>query len=487
MRKFFSVWLILLVIVVFAVVLCVSYPVLTSAAQQNALDDLSVLLDAAFTRISLAESSAESVSDAANDNVLSKARAIDRFLAHDDALLETDALVVLCDLLNVSSIDVTDMDGAIVASSVAGRIGRSLVEDNKTKWTREVLEGENLSRTLVDSANAALLSGCVSRTDTEGLIYIQSLDVSIMEASTAASPEQVLLDMSFIKDTLSVADAEDGDKAYLTDDAYNVRRTENGVSLVASRPLAQVYSARSAVLLVEAIGFLLCMLFAAVIQSLLIKKRLSSRKAALPALPEGMEVAQLPLGETTDAIVAAEAPDEPEAPAAFDPEPPVAAPEADAKTPPERADRAKKPRKPRQKLFEFVDVEETVEVPDDEAETEAGEVETGTGRRAKRRPRRRAHGVIAPELVPEDSAPESGAEESASIEPMDAAIDAEAAHVFAEPQAVIETPYETPAPRKRRGKALDADAPEKTTQPTRRGRKRETPAEADGAFDKIFD
>lgn len=485
MRKFFSVWLILLVIVVFAAVLCISYPVLTSAAQQNALDDLNVLLDAAFTRISLAESSAKSISDAANVNVLSKARAVDRFLAHDDALLETDALVVLCDLLNVSAIDVTDMDGAIVASSVAGRIGRSLVDDSKTKWTREVLEGENLQRTLADSTNTALLSGCVSRTDTEGLIYIQSLDVSIMEASTAASPEQVLLDMSFIKDTLTVADTEDGDKAFLTDDAYNVRRTENGVSLVASRPLAQVYSVRSAVLLVESIGFLLCMLFAIVIQLLLIKKRLSSRKATVLALPEGAETAQLPAGATTDAIVAAEAPTEPETYEAVESGTPIATPEPDAETPREAADRKKKPRKPRRKIFEFVETEETVEVPEDEAEADAPAPEAEPP--VQRRPRRRTRGVIAPELMPEGDMPEPDAAESAAIEPTDAALDAEAAQVFAEPQAVIETPSEEPATRKRRGKKPDADVPEKKEQPSRRRGKREAPAEADGAFDKIFD
>lgn len=474
MRKFFSVWLILLVIAVFAAVLLVSFPLLTVRAQQTASDDLNVLLDAAFTRISLAEATAETVAASEDENILGKARAVDRFLSHDDALLQTDALVVLCDMLNVSAIDVTDMDGAIVASSVAGRIGRSLVDDPKTAWTQEVLEGENLSRTLVDEDNAAMLSGCVSRTDAEGLVYIRSLDVAIMEAMTAATPEQVLLDMSFIKDTLVVPDAEgtvDSDGS-----GYVVTRTKDGVTLSAMRPFSQVYAVRSAVLFVEAIGFLLCMLFAAVIQSMLIKKRLASRGEAVNALASEPTEPETPYDETDEPVLGSDAEEasyayeepgvreqeaweaDPDAEHADAPEP---APEPDADT---RKKARRKARKPRKKLFEFVDVVEEIEVPD-EAPADA-ETETET----------EAETVAA---VLEDALVAPPPEEPEII--------AEAAREFAAPEAVVAEPVEEEAPARRRGGQRKAQREAEAAPRPRRKRGREAPVDEDGAFDKIFD
>lgn len=468
MRKFFSVWLILLVIIAFVAALLISYPVLTSAAQQTASDDLNVLLDAAFTRIALAKDSAQAVIDASDSNVLSKARAVDRFLAHDDGLLATDALLSLCDLLNVSSVDVTDMDGSIVASSTEARIGRSLVDDSATAWTKEVLDGENLSRTLSDKDNPALLAGCVSRTDTEGLVYIQSLDVAILEAMTAASPEQVLLDMSFVKDTLAVTDA---DGAFDMDESgYIVTRTQDGVTLSAMRPLSQVYAERSAVLFVEAVGFLLCMLFAAVIQSMLIKKRLEGRGApasapgedalllpddATPLLPEGeadenAQVLPEPEPETEPEPAAPASAAEPGEAAAQSERDDAAVEAAFAEAAPAgtRARRARRERKPRKKIFEFVDIVEEAETPDD--------------------------GETAQTELP--AAPQAAEE---------AAIAAEAAVEFAAPQAVIEEPAAQEASRAhKKDRAPAGAAPGRKP---RRGRTKEAPPDADGAFDKIFD
>lgn len=508
MRKFFSVWLILLVIVAFAAVLLVSYPLLTVRAQTAASDDLNVLLSAAFTRISLAEKSAEAVAASADENIIGKARAIDRFLSHDDALLQTDALVVLCEMLHISSVDVTDMDGNIVASSVPGRIGRNLVSDTKTAWTDEVLAGENLARTLVDEDNAALLSACVSRTDTEGLIYMQSLDVAIMEAMTAASPAQVLLDMSFIKDQLAVPDA---DGAFDFDGSgYVVTRTQDGVTLSAMRPFSQVYAVRSAVLLAEVIGFLLCMLFAAVIQTMLIRKRLASQKDDAAILPIGeadaleterFEQAMDPDAENLDFSDETLLSAEEDAPAEIAYVEGLAVPpEADMDESRQQAQhKAGRKRKPRKKLFEFVEIEEEIEVPDDADEAEAG-VETEPQEQPKKEKRRKRRGSVSRE----DAIAESGEEAdfaAATEKPegetslLTAETEQEAAIAFAAPQAVISEPAAQEGLKKHRRNRLRGvedteepvmDAIAEPVKPRRKG-KRGVPMDADDAFDKIFD
>ena len=272
MRRFLARWLVWIVILVFAAALLFTYPALTTLTESSAEQDLAMLLDAAFTRLTLMQSNEEAVSASSNGNVLAKARAIDRFVSHDDTLMQTDALVTLGELLSLSAIDVTDAAGEVVASSIAGHIGRNVLEDDATAWTSEVAQGEGVEKTHIDEENHALLTGCVPRTDTDGLVLVQTLDIPILNAEAAAEPEQVLRDMSFIRDEITVPETTGEDLTYYDANNLYVRRTRDNVTFVASRSLAQVHLLRSAVMLCEAIGMLACVVFSAVLQILLFKR-----------------------------------------------------------------------------------------------------------------------------------------------------------------------------------------------------------------------
>ena len=284
-------WLVLIVIGAFALVMLIAAPLLTRAAKKAATDDLSQLLDAGETLLDEAQSDADAVAEGAEGNLLSKARAVARFLAHDDELLQTDALVSMCELLEVSAVDVTDYAGTAVASSVAGRIGRNLVEEPGLQWTKEVLDGEGLERTRADSTESALLWGCVPRTDTDGFILIQTLDRAIITAQELADPQAVLRSVSFIRDEMVVTNDPGRDGDYVMNDRFYVRRTHalpggaSEVALVASRGLGSVYLMRNATLLVLALFMLACILLSMLVQTYLRRGRSGQARIAFDAHP----------------------------------------------------------------------------------------------------------------------------------------------------------------------------------------------------------
>ena len=300
MKRFLSTWLGFLVIAVFALAMLVAALLLTRSAERAASADLNALLDAAFAQFDSVGADAEAVATVSENNVLAKARAVARFLAHDDALLQTDALVTMCELLAVSAIDVTDYTGLVVASSVAGRIGRNLVSERGTAWTSEVLDGESVERTRVDDTDQALLWGCVPRTDTEGFVLVQSLDAAILTAYASTEPELVLREFSFINDALEIVAAPASDGAYIADGQYCVQRTQSvsgeqgELTLLASRRLGSVYMLRNAVLFVLSVVALISLICALTIQMFLLRRSRSrshiafKRRPRLPAnLAEG--------------------------------------------------------------------------------------------------------------------------------------------------------------------------------------------------------
>ncbi len=293
MRRFLSIWLVFIVVAVFAAAILISLPLASHSAEQTAQQDLNALLDAAFALMDSAGQDADAVATVSENNILAKARATARFLTHDDALLQTDALVSLCEMLEVSAIDVTDYAGTVIASSVAGHIGRNLVEESATAWTSQVLEGEQVERTQVDATDNALLWGCVPRTDTEGFVLLQSLDAAILTAWESTNPELVLREFSFINDELELADASGDDAAYIANGRYYVRRTHTlvgqrrgEISLVASRSLGSVYVVRNVVLLVLSIIAIISTLCALVIQLYLLRRSRGRSRIALQQRPQ---------------------------------------------------------------------------------------------------------------------------------------------------------------------------------------------------------
>lgn len=404
MRRFFSVWLVWLVVLVFGLAIIISYFILTGSSEAAAKADLTTLTDAAFIQLDMANQSAASAVNAADSNLITKGRAIERFLAHDDTLLTGDALQSLCDMLEIASVDVADGEGVVTASSIPGNIGTNLVTDANISWIQDTLDN-NTEQVHPDGGNASLLLGVVPRTDIDGLLLIQVQDASVKEARAAADPETVLSRMSFINDDLSVATAAGTDGAYIMDGFYCVRSTRSGVSVIASRLLSSVYLLRNSILLALAIFMLASLLAAMLIQVLLVGggrrhyvvKR-SFNDDGLPAwltdetmLPEeemALIEATEKLTEETTATQAAAETDAPEAP-----EPSPVSPDAKPEAAPKRAKSEKKRKQKKAQAETTAQTEATAQVetvpvedppapdekiaPADTTEAASGEVASG--------------------------------------------------------------------------------------------------------------
>lgn len=265
MRRFLSVWLVWIVVAVFSVALALAYYPLTYNAEAEAEADLQLLISAAFTRMDIAERSVSELQRSTDETVLSKARAIARFLAHDDTLLATDALVVLCDLLDVQSIDVTDRDGKVVASSDAAELERAIIDEDTFAWAATVLsDGGELTEP--DGTEEAVLYGCVARTDTDGVVLVKAVDAALQTAIESAKPANVLNSMAFIRDDLMIADTPGTDGAYSMDGYFCLRQSRGDVSVVAMRLLSTIYVVRNAVMLMIAVCMLISILAATVVQ-----------------------------------------------------------------------------------------------------------------------------------------------------------------------------------------------------------------------------
>ncbi|MEG1525378.1 MAG: hypothetical protein RR475_10185 [Clostridia bacterium] len=273
MKRFLSTWLVWIVVAVFALALLLGLPPLTGQAEQAARTDLTALTNAAFNRIALAQKNLEGMRAASNENILSKDRAVARFLAHDDTLLETDALVVLCEMLHLYEIDVTGSDGVVIATSQPANMGRNLLEDTSISWTKAVFDDPTVEQAEPDVDDETVLIGAVPRTDIEGIVLVRGRDESVATAKAAADPHEVLRQMSFIQDAMEVV--EDGEKegVSIIDGLFTVRTTRDGVTIAASRSLSSVYVLRNAIALVLSIFMVVCVVASVVIQSLIPKRR----------------------------------------------------------------------------------------------------------------------------------------------------------------------------------------------------------------------
>lgn len=321
MKRFLSIWLVWIVVLVFAAALAIAYYPLTEHAEAEAEADLQLLVSAAFTRMDIAERDVENVQRAADDTVLGKARAIARFLAHDDTLLDTDALVVLCQMLDIAAIYVTDRDGGVIAASDAEAIGRALLTEADFTWASTTLsDGDELTK--VSGTDAARLYGAVARTDTEGAVVILTGNEALATAIHNAKPETVVSGMSFIRDDLAITDEPGDDGAYIMDGYFCLRESRDNVSVVAMRLLGTIYVVRNAVMLMIAICMLICILAAMCIQLLIPvsarsrRSRVSLRHAGIdlpPALdePDESELARL-LAEEQESLSRAAAAEEAE-------------------------------------------------------------------------------------------------------------------------------------------------------------------------------
>ncbi|MEZ4628382.1 MAG: hypothetical protein R2912_09995 [Eubacteriales bacterium] len=169
-------------------------------------------MERAFEHISAGARFAGPVIAAEEENLLSKASAIARFLEHDDALLATDALKALCEQLKIDRIDVSDSEGVLIASSDATRVSLPLGDQAAFAWTTGTLDDPQAALTEMDEDDPGVLYACVARPDIEGFILLTRDDPYVRSALTKSVTESVIADLSYGKDALIVSaiDGEDG-------------------------------------------------------------------------------------------------------------------------------------------------------------------------------------------------------------------------------------------------------------------------------------
>jgi hypothetical protein len=266
--RFLRKWLVPILAGLMLLGIALAFVPLTARAKARAQTELSGILDTAFQRIEDGQAAADPVYAAEKQNLLDKARAVRRFLAHDDTLLATDALKALCEQLEIDRIDVADADGALITSSDETRIGLALVGEDAFQWTMGAINDPEAELVQADADDDSLLFCCVARSDIEGFILLTRDDPFVENAVERSSVEALIADVAYGGDVLFQTETGGADGYFYDSGNLCLRRTENGVTLIAARDTADVFAERNGALLALAVT-LLCLLICGVAAYLL--------------------------------------------------------------------------------------------------------------------------------------------------------------------------------------------------------------------------
>lgn len=231
--------------------------------ETRAKDDLTQLMNTAFARIEASQSAADPVVAAEQASLLSKARAVTRFLEHDDTLLATDALSALCSQLVIGQIDVANAEGTLIASSDATRIGLNLGAEAGFDWVMGAVEDPTAELLKTAENDRSILYCCLPRADIEGFVLLTSDDTAVDDALALSSVDALIADLPYGGDLLFQA-APGGADGFFTDSgALCLRKTADDVTLIAARQNSVVYNARNVALIAVA-ALLLCVMICVV-------------------------------------------------------------------------------------------------------------------------------------------------------------------------------------------------------------------------------
>lgn len=259
-------WLIPIMAVLMLLCFAIAFLPLTQREEANAKDDLTELTDAAFERIAASQASAGPVAEAEEAALTEKGRAVARFLAHDDALLATGALNALCSQLAIDRIDVADDQGNVIASSDGARIGLALGSQEGFEWTMDALDDQETSQ--ADETDAGVLYCSVPRTDIEGFVFLTRDDPYLEQALSTDGTESIIADLAYGGDLLFVAEPGGTDGFFYDSGSLCLRRTQDGVTLIAARENSVIYQARTTALIALA-AMLVCVMICIVAAYLL--------------------------------------------------------------------------------------------------------------------------------------------------------------------------------------------------------------------------
>lgn len=356
--RFLKRWLVPILAALMIAGIVVSFVPLTRQAEARAQAELTVLMSRAFTRIEEGAYLTEPVLDGGEESLLSKATAVARFLAHDDALLASDALLALCAQLSIDRIDIADADGTLIASSDETRIGLALGAQDAFAWTMAAASDESAALTKVDETVQGELYACVGRSDIEGFVLLTRDDPYVAQALANADAETLIADLPYGKDVLFQAQSGGEDGFFNESDNYCLRKTENGVTLIAARPTSEVFAVRNAAILSFGVS-LVCILICGIAAYLL-------RLDSVITLEE--EPPELDAAEEAESFLPEEA----------------AAPEPEPETEPEPPAPRRRGRKQKQPEPEAEPEQSEVEVQHEQAVENAPRQAGRTGRRKSR-------------------------------------------------------------------------------------------------------
>ena len=245
MIRFLRSWLVPILVLLMVLGIAVAFVPLTKQSSARAESELSLVMDRAMARIGTSAHQAEPVIAAEEQNLLNKAHAVARFLEHDDALLAGDALLALCEQLSVDRIDIANIEGVIIASSDATRINLALGAEEAFAWTMQAANNAEAAITQTDTATPSTLYACVGRSDIEGFALLTRDDPFVADAIAKSGAEAQIADLTYGGDLLFIAQTGGEDGFFNESGNLCLRRTANGVTLIAARPLAEVYAVRN--------------------------------------------------------------------------------------------------------------------------------------------------------------------------------------------------------------------------------------------------
>ena len=248
MVRFFRKWLVPLLAGLLLIGVAIAFIPFSRQMETRAKTELTLLMDRAFARIEASDKLADPMIAAQEENLLSKAAAVSRFLTHDDTLLASDALLALCSQLSIDRIDVANLEGTLIASSDAASVGSALGTQEAFQWTMAAADDPTATISQQDKSDPTILYACVGRSDIEGFVLLTRADAHVRDALALSGADSITSDMPYGGDVLFPAEAG-ADGSFYESGNLCLRRTQGGVTLIAARPTSEVFAVRTTAIL----------------------------------------------------------------------------------------------------------------------------------------------------------------------------------------------------------------------------------------------
>jgi cbb3-type cytochrome oxidase subunit 3 len=268
MVRFLRNWLVWILAGMMLAGIAIAFIPLSKREETRATNELALLLDRAFRAIDEGKAYADPVVEAEEENLINKAHAIVRFLEHDDTLLATDALAAFCEQLGVDRIDVANLQGELIASSDASRVGLLLGKEEAFAWTMEAADDPIAALKHADENDRSLLYACVGRTEIDGFVLLTRDDPFVDAALEKFGTEVLLGELPYNGDLVFEATAGGADGSFYDVGSLCLRKTQDGVTLIAARSTGDVFRMRNTALAAIAV-MMICLVICGVAAYLL--------------------------------------------------------------------------------------------------------------------------------------------------------------------------------------------------------------------------